>query len=126
MSEKRTLTIKDWHGSSSINFQVGTFMLMEKVRQGKRTERLTIWRKPDQFSSRLGMMAELNKRNQTLSWGFNEMSLTIENFSDQGVFVSIKTISFSGIAVENSKLVNDEEELTFVFNRKGEFCLGKC
>lgn len=126
MSEKRTLTIKDWHGSSSINFQVGTFMLMEKVRQGKRTERLTIWRKPDQFSSRLGMMAELNKRNRTLSWGFNEMSLTIENFSDQGVFVSIKTISFSGIAVENSKLVNDEEELTFVFNRKGEFCLGKC
>ena len=126
MSEKRTLTIKDWHGSSSISFKVGTYMMLEKVRQGKRKESLTIWRKPDQFSSRLGMMAHLNKSNQTLSWGFNEMSLTVENFSDQGVFVSIKTISFSGIAVADSKLVNDEEEVTFVFNRKGEFCLGKC
>lgn len=89
-------------------------------------EKLTVWRKPDQFSSRLGMMAHLNKNNKTLSWGFNEMSLTIENFSDQGIFVFRRIISFSGIAVEDSKLVSDEEEVTFVFNRKGEFCLGKC
>ena len=126
MSEKRTLTIKNWHGSSSINFQVGTYMLMEKVRQGRKLEKLVVWRKPDQFSSRLGMMAHLNKNNKTLSWGFTEMILTIEKFTDQGVFTALKTISFSGIAVEDSKLVSDEQEITFVFNQKGEFCIGQC
>ena len=126
MSETRILTIKDWHGSSSISFQVGTILFLEKIRQGRLTEKLTVWRKPDQFSSRLGMMAHLNKSNKTLSWGFNEMKLGIENFSDQGVFVFRKTISMDGIAVEDTKLISDEEEVTFVFNKKIEFCLGKC
>lgn len=128
MSDKRTLTIKDWTGSGtgSIKIQIGSFMLIERRIGSTKINKLVVYRKPDQYSSRLGMMANLNKINHTLSWGFTEMILTVEKSSDQGAFVSLKTMSFISIGVESSKMNGDEEEVTFVFNQMGEFCIGQC
>lgn len=128
MSNKNILIIKDWTGSGTgnIHFQIGSYILVERRIGATKINKLIVYRKPDQFSSRLGMMASLNKNNHSLSWGFTEMTLTIEKFSDQGAFVSLKTINFTSIAVENSKMNGDEEEVTFVFNQMGEFCIGQC
>lgn len=128
MSNKNILIIKDWTGSGTgnIHFQIGSYILVERRIGATKINKLIVYRKPDQFSSRLGMMANLNKNNHSLSWGFTEMTLTIEKFSDQGAFVSLKTINFTSIAVENSKMNGDEEEVTFVFNQMGEFCIGQC
>lgn len=130
MGTKHTLTIKDWlgKGRGDISFDVGGFVMIEKSRGGQKTYQLIINRKPDQFSSRLGMMAHLNKSNNTLAWGFMEMVLTVKEETDKGDFVSIKTYSyFDGVAVANSRAVGRlEEELTFTANKKGEFCIGTC
>ena len=128
MGNKNILTIKDWTGSGtgSIKIQIGSFMLVERRIGSTKINKLIVYRKPDQYSSRLGMMANLNKTNHSLSWGFTEMTLTVEKFSDQGAFVSLKTMNFSSIGVENSRMNGDEEEVTFVFNQMGEFCIGQC
>lgn len=128
MDDKNILSIKDWTGSGtgSIKFQISSYILVERRIGSTKINKLIVYRKPDQFSSRLGMMANLNKNSHSLSWGFTEMTLTIEKFSEQGAFVSLKTMSFTRIAVENSKMNGDEEEVTFVFNQIGEFCIGQC
>lgn len=130
MSNKNTLTIKEWlgTGTGNINFEVGSFALIEKSRGGNKTYQLILNRKPDQYSSRLGMMANLNKSNKTLSWGFLEIILTIEKFSDQGTFISKRVLNFfNGVGVADSRAVDKfEEEITFVSNKKGEFCVGQC
>ena len=101
-------------------------MLVERRIGATKINKLIVYRKPDQFSSRLGMMANLNKNSHSLSWGFTEITMTVEKFSDQGAFVSLKTMNFISIGVENSKMNGDEEEVTFVFNQMGEFCIGQC
>lgn len=130
MSSKNTLTIKDWSGTGTgnISFEVGGFALIEKSRGGRKIYQLIVNRKPDRHSSRLGMMANLNKTNRTLSWGFLEMNLTIEIFSDQGAFVSKRVFNFfDGVGVAESRAVDKfEEEVTFISNKKGEFCIGQC
>jgi hypothetical protein len=74
------------------------------------------------------MMANLNKTNRTLSWGFKKMILTTKKFSDQGALITTNIFNFfGGIAVADSRAVDKlEEEVTFISNNKGETCIGKC
>ncbi|MEZ5428623.1 MAG: hypothetical protein R2747_20420 [Pyrinomonadaceae bacterium] len=128
MSRKKILTIKDWLGTNTGNIalEIGAYMLIERVFDRQKQLKLVVNRKPDRYSSRFGMMANLNRRNRSLSWGFTEMTLRIEDYSDAGAFVYQKVLVFSGVAVADSRMVGDEEELTFVFNSKGESCIGRC
>jgi len=125
VGKKTTLTIKDWSGKGrgGITIEVGGFMLIERSFGAKKLQKLVVSRQPDRFSSRFGMMAGLNKSNRTLSWGFTEMSLTIEDFSDTGAILSSQTYDFSGIAVADSRINGEDEELTFIFNRKSLFVI---
>lgn len=130
MEIKNTLIIKDWLGTGrgDISFKVGGFALIERSSNSKKFYQLTVNRKPDQYSSRLGMMANLNKTNNTLSWGFLEITLIIEKHSDKDEFISRTVlVFFDGVAVSDKKAVGKiEEELTFVSNHKGETCFGTC
>jgi hypothetical protein len=125
MDKKITLTIRGWSGKSTgaIDIKIGSFTLIERTLGSRTTRKLLVYRKPDQYSSRLGMMANLNKNSRSLSWGFTEMSLTIEDFSAAGAILSSKTYDFAGIAVADSRMNGDDEEVTFVFNKKSEFII---
>lgn len=129
MKIKNTLNIKNYfNNGGNLLLKIGSFALIEKSRNGNKTYQLIVNRKPDQNSSRLGMMANLNKTNKNLSWGFLEMTLTIEKFSDQGAFISKRVLTFfDGVGVAESRAVDQfEEEITFISNKKGEHCIGQC
>jgi hypothetical protein len=131
MSSKHILTIKDWSGSGTGNLDIevgGGFGIIEKQKGNRRSYKLIVNRKHDQYSSRFGMMASLNQRNNTLSWGFLEVTLTVKKYSDTGVFLSVTAYSFhGGVAVAEARTVNNnEQEVTFVSNLMGDYCVGKC
>jgi hypothetical protein len=124
MSRRRySLTIKNWlgAGTESITFPVAGYSIVERALGQAITYKLFVYRKPDRFSSRLGMMARLNQNTRTLSWGFTEMSLKIEEFSDQGALISGETREFFGVGVTGSRMVGDDEEVLFVSHKKSVF-----
>jgi len=125
MGRKKILEIKEWLGSGTgdLKLEIESYMFIERNFGSRKIQKLVIERKPDRYSSRFGMMANLNKNNNTLSWGFNQMSLTVEETSDTGAFISVKTYDFISIGVENSRMKSDEEEITFVFSKKSEFAI---
>lgn len=125
MGRKKTLEIKDWlgTGSGNLKLEIESYMFIERSFGSRKIQKFVVNRKPDRHSSRFGMMANLNKNNNTLSWGFTEMTLTIEETSDAGAIISLKTFDFVSIGVENVKMNGDEEEITFVFNKKSEFTI---
>lgn len=125
MGRKKTLVIKDWLGSMTGDLQldIESYMFIERNFSSRKIQKLVVNRKPDRYSSRFGMMANLNKNGNSLSWGFTQMTLTIEETSDKGAIISIKTFDFVSIGVENSRMMGDEEEITFVFNKKSEFAI---
>lgn len=125
MGRKNILQIKDWLGTGTgdLKLEIGSYMLIERTFTSRKIQKLVVNRKPDRHSSRFGMMANLNKRNNTLSWGFSEMSLIIEETSDKGAIISTRIYDFVSIGVENSRINGDDEEITFVFNKKSEFSI---
>jgi hypothetical protein len=129
MSMKNILKIKDYFpGGGDLSLDIGNYAVSEKSVGAKKHYKLIAYRKPDQYSSRLGMMAHLNKTNNTLAWGFLEMSLTTLINEANGDFKTMIIYSFfDGIAVANSRAsATLEEELTFVSNKKSELCFGVC
>ena len=126
MSRKLTLTIDNWTGSGtgSISIPIGGYAMIERTLRGRTTSKLIVNRRPDQYSSRFGMMATLNKNAGALAWGFPAMSLTAEDRDARGRVLSSLTYDFTGVAVADSRVTAGDEELTFVFNAKTEFKIG--
>ncbi len=120
MSNKKILAIKDYHNNGGdLKIEVEDFKI-------ERLNQILVSRIPDQYSSRLGMMANLNKNSRSLSWGFTEMIVMVDEFSDQGAFISHKVYVFSSIGVEQLLTLGSYEVITFAFNKKSEFCFGQC
>jgi hypothetical protein len=120
MSKKLTLTIKNYYNrGGSLTLKLESFKIENQ-------NRLTVSRWPDQYSSRLGMMANLNKDSHSLSWGFTEMSLFVETFSETGNLISHKFYVFTRVAVEHFVPRDSYELIIFAFNEKSEFCVGQC
>lgn len=89
-------------------------------------DKLTIRRKPDQYSSKIGMMAYLNKRDGKLSWGFTEMTLRVDELSVYGTAISQKEFNFRGGGVGNSSVEDNLEVVTLLSTMVGQECAGKC
>src|ERR1044072_8785402 len=119
MGSKTILTIKNYHNNG------GNLTLNLESYKLENQNRLTVSRWPDQYSSRLGMMANLNKNSHSLSWGFIEMSLVVETFSDTGELLSHKFYIFTSVAVEDFLSRLSYEVIIFAFNKKNEFCVGQ-
>lgn len=92
---------------------------------GGRGFQLKITRRSDNRSSRLGMMAELNKRNKTLAWGFTQITHIFEHPSIDNDRLLLRTITvFTSVAVADyRRLGANEEEITFIANKKSEYAI---
>jgi len=71
------------------------------------------------------MMAELNKRNRTLSWGFTEITQVSEHVSMDNHRLMVRSITvLTSVAVAEFRyLGGNEEEITFIANKKSEIAI---
>lgn len=128
MGSRRTLIIKDWLGTGKgdLKLEIVDFEIQRLSYGNNVFDRVTVRRKPDQHSSRIGMMASLNKRRGKLSWGFVGMKIKVKDFSNNGAVSTRREYNFSGSAVENSSVANGLEVITLLTNQTGEMRIGKC
>ncbi len=126
MSAKHTITIKDYHnGGGDLKIEVIESAISEKIVGTVKVIRFKIIRKPDKYSSRLGMFAFIrNTQPGYQSLGFSQVTLTFDRYSAAGKFLSRTYIDFFDVAVESFVPKGDEEEITFIAAKKsGEFAI---
>jgi|GEM_PF-3125059 len=126
MSSKLSLTIKDYHnGGGDLDMKITSAITSEKIVGKVRIIKLTITRKPDQNSSRLGMFAFLRRTQKGYqSLGFSQVTLTFDRYSADGKFLSSAMIDFFDVFVDSVMGKSDEEEIVFLARRKsGEFTI---
>jgi hypothetical protein len=126
MKKKVTLTLEDyWSGGGDLQLEVneGFAMQIASNADGKiKRAKLTVKRKPDKHSTRIGMYSYLyNHEKDYEDFGFPSVSLTVDTYSDAGKFVSRKIYDFPSAKVESSFVRGNDEELTFVSNTMKEF-----
>jgi hypothetical protein len=122
VSSTQTVTIKNYHNAGGdLTFEVSMSGISEKLVGGVKVIRLKITRKPDKHSTRLGMFAFLrNTQPGYQSIGFSEVTLTFDQFSGSGKFLSRTYIVFTNVAVEKFERNGDDEEITFLAGKKSE------
>ena len=128
MSYRHAITIKDYfNAGGDLKLEVKDSIISEKPVGGVTVIRLKVTRKPDKYSSRLGMFAYIrNTQPGYQSLGFSQVTLTFDKYSTDGKFVSRTLIDFFDVAVESSVRKGDDEEITFIAGKKsGEFAISK-
>jgi|SRR6266404_1258627 len=125
MGSKQTITIKNYHnGGGDLTIEVMQSAISEKTVGAAKVIRLKITRKPDKNSTRLGMFAYLHTQPGYQSLGFSEITLTLDQHSSDGKFLTRTFIVFSDVVVERSERRGDEEEIIFIAGKKtGEFAI---
>jgi hypothetical protein len=122
---KKTLTIKEyWNSGGDLDLKIneGFALQISSDSNGKvKKVKLTITRKPDKHSSRLGMFAFLHTRDGYQNLGFSEVAMTVDTYSDAGKFISRKVYALSNVIIESSLMRGDEEELIFAAGGMSEF-----
>ena len=122
-----TLTFKEWAGSGTPDVKVDwhASQLGTRAAVGGSVIELKITRKSDTRSGRLKMMAELNKRNRTLAWGFTEIIQISEHPSIDNHRLLVRTIVvLTSVAVADVRFLGgNEEEITFISNKKSEIAI---
>lgn len=126
-SSKNTLTIKDYHNAGGdLQIEVGEgFILQDRIKGSVRITKLTVSRKPDKHSTRLGMFAYLHTKPGYENLGFPEVILTRDTYSDSGKFLSRKMYVFSNVAIESVFMRGDMEEITFISSGFNEIEISK-
>jgi hypothetical protein len=109
---EHTLTIKEWAGTGTPDLKIewkaaGTGT--QNTPSGP-IEKLQITRKSDSHSSRFAMMANLNKSNHTLSWGFPEAVLIMDMPAAGAKYLERTVTVYSGVAVGDFAYLADKEE----------------
>jgi hypothetical protein len=114
-----SITIKDYHnGGGDLTLKLISAQYTEKALPASPVK-LTVTRKPDQYSSRLGTFAFLrNTQPGYQSLGFSQVTLNWMRCNEAGAFVSLTTNIFFDVAVESNKPQGSEEIITFVARKK--------
>lgn len=125
---KNTLTIKDWFDGKSLELEVGGgYSIASRTKGGKQINKLSVSRKSDKHSTRIGMMAYLRRSKpgyETL--GFPEITLTIDKYAASGQFLSRTMIAFSPVGVDSLTPDNSSEEtIVFAFGVSSEMTVSK-
>ncbi|MBS1794476.1 MAG: hypothetical protein JSS81_11510 [Acidobacteria bacterium] len=125
MGQRKILTIKGWlgTGTADLRLEILGYYFIERRFPSYVIRKFIVNRRPDRYSSRLGMMANLNKSKGALAWGFASMSFSVETTDDDGAFVSSRIFDLTGIGTENVRMSGDEEEITFVYAEMSEFMI---
>lgn len=126
MSSRITLTIKDFQiRGGNITMKITSAIIGEKMVGAVRVPKLIITRKPDFYTSRFAMLALLRRtqpNRQDLN--FPQLTLTSDKCDTDGKMLSTTLIDFFDAVVENIKPNGDEEEITFLADRKsGDFTI---
>lgn len=126
--DKNTLTIKDWIGSDSLTLDVGLgYGIISRTKGAKQINTLTVTRKSDKHSTRIGLMAHLRRNEpgyQTL--GFPEIILMMDRYADNGQFLSRTMMIFSRVGVDSLTAgTNNEEAIVFAFGEMSEMTVSK-
>lgn len=118
---EHSFTIKGWLGTGTPDLKLywKAAVTGEQSSGGTGRVKLKITRNVDLHSSRLSMMAQLNKQNGSLSWGFLEATM-ISDMPAMDWKGNARTITvFFELAVaEYVYWGNNEETITFIANRK--------
>ncbi len=125
---KATLTIKEWIGTKSLTLEVSEgYAIVSRSLNGKQSNKLSVSRKSDKHSSRIGMFAYLrNNQPGYETMGFPEIILTIDKYADDGQFLSRKMIVFSPVGVDSLKPDNKTDEtVVFAFGSMSEMTVSK-
>ncbi len=118
----RILKIKNYHnGGGDLTLNLESY----KIERIKNQTMLTVSRWPDQYSSRFATIANFN-RERALNYGFTQMVLKVDTFSDNGEFISQKFIVFTSAIIAHFVPRDSYELIIFAFNEKSELCLGQC
>ena len=128
MSIKNTLTIQNYHnGGGDLSFEVGEGFALQLsgTKDTVNSARLTVTRKPDKHSTRLGMFAYVRKRPGYQSLGFSHIYLIRDTYSDSGLFVSRVVYIFPNVAVDSVMMRGDREEITFLCGGFTEMAISK-
>jgi hypothetical protein len=126
MSSKLTLTIKDFPmRRASIGFKINSANIGQKFVGSTPFPKLIVTRQPDSYSSRFWVMATAKYiKPDSADSSFPQITITQDQFDNNGKFISGITIDFFDVVVETAKLKGGEEELTFLADRKsGEFII---
>src|SRR5438445_13694651 len=101
MSAKLTATLKNYHnGGGDLTLNVTSALISANTVALVRVIKLIVTRKPDQYSSRLGMFAFVRRRPGYQSLGFPEATLTFETYSADGKFISRTVVVFFDVGFE--------------------------
>ena len=125
---KNTLTIKDWIGTKNLTLEVSEgYAIVSRSLNGKQSNKLSISRKSDKHSSRIGLFAYLrNNQPGYETMGFPEIILTIDTHADNGQFLSRRTIVFSPVGVDSLTPDNKTDEtIVFAFGAMSEMTISK-
>ncbi len=125
---KTTLTIKNWIGEESLELKVSDgYMIVSRTKNGKQTNKLSISRKSDKHSTRIGLFAYLrNNQPGYETMGFPEIILTVDKYADSGQFLSRKMIVFSPVGVDSLTPDNkNDETIVFAFGAMSEMTVSK-
>lgn len=126
MSSKLKLTIKDFPiRGSSVTFKITSAGVGQKFVNSVQVPKLTITRTTKAYSIHLFMMAQLRGLNpQDPNASLPQITVTFDNYDANGKFISGTTIDFFDVVVENIKPKGNEEEITFLADRKsGDFTI---
>jgi hypothetical protein len=124
---KTTLTIKNWIGEESLELEVSDgYMIVSRTKNGKQTNKLSISRKSDKHSNRIGLMAYLRRSKPGYeSLGFPEIVLTIDKYAESGQFISRRMIVFSPVGVDSLTPTSGDETIVFDFGTMREMIVSK-
>ena len=126
--DKNTLTIKKWYGEESLELEVsGGYMIVSRSIGGKQSNKLTVSRKSDKHSTRIGMMAYLRRSKPGYeTMGFPEIILTIDKYADDGQFISRRVRIFSPVGVDSLTPNNKTDEtIEFAFGSMSEMTVSR-
>lgn len=122
---KQILTIKDYHNrGGDLELEILHSISSEKIVNSSKIIKLKIARKPDQYSSRLGMFAFLRRKPGYQSLGFSQVTISLTRCDADGKFLSETLIDYFDVFVDSVAAKDSEEEIVFLARRKsGEFTI---
>ncbi len=120
MSSKLKLTIKDFPiRGGNFSFQITSAGVGQKFVSSVRVPKLTITRTTKAYSIHFFMMAQLRRLNpQAPNAALSQITVTFDKYDANGKFISGTTTDFFDVVVENVKPNGNEEEITFLADRK--------
>lgn len=112
-----SLTIKDFIEAGDWRTEVGSFAFISQGRGPAQVTKLSINRRPDQYSNRFAVLAYLRHKNRDHNLVFPRATLTVDRYAANGALISRSTYDFCEFKVEGHIEYDRVEAISFTFNK---------